>query len=391
MPLGDEVLPPRRRDGRARLLDELASRGSASRAELARATGLAPSTVTSVVAGLVREGLVRVAGAPDNAGTGGVGRPGQLIRLERRAGVVVGVDLGRRHLKVAVADLAHSVLARTDVAKPVDQDATEDIALIRKQFEATLADAHVTRSEVLALGMGLPGPVHSSGELGDSTILPGWVGVRAAEALEEALDMPVSVDNDANLGALSEWKWGAGTAARDLVYLKASTGIGAGLVIDGRLYRGAGRTAGEIGHTVLDPGGPVCRCGNRGCLEMFAGSAAILAALQQTHPDVDDLAAAVQRAKQGDPGCRRVIIDAGRAIGTALATVCNIVNPALVIVGGTLGEAGELLLEPMRAAVRRGAVRSAAQDVDIVSASLGHDAELMGAVALALERAEVRS
>ena len=141
MPLGDEVLPPRRRDGRARLLDELASRGSASRAELARATGLAPSTVTSVVAGLVREGLVRVAGAPDNAGTGGVGRPGQLIRLERRAGVVVGVDLGRRHLKVAVADLAHSVLARTDVAKPVDQDATEDIALIRKQFEATLADA----------------------------------------------------------------------------------------------------------------------------------------------------------------------------------------------------------------------------------------------------------
>jgi predicted NBD/HSP70 family sugar kinase len=203
--------------------------------------------------------------------------------------------------------------------------------------------------------------------------------------------MPVSVDNDANLGALSEWKWGAGTAARDLVYLKASTGVGAGLVIDGRLYRGAGRTAGEIGHTVLDPGGPVCRCGNRGCLEMFAGSAAILAALRQTHPDVDDLAAAVQRAKEGDPGCRRVITDAGRAIGTALATMCNIVNPALVIVGGTLGEAGELLLEPMRAAVRRGAVRSAAQDVAIVSASLGHDAELMGAVALALERAEVRN
>ena len=124
---------------------------------------------------------------------------------------------------------------------------------------------------------------------------------------------------------------------------------------------------------------------------MFAGSAAILAALQQTHPDVADLDAAVQRAREGDPGCRRVITDAGRAIGSALATVCNIVNPAQVIVGGTLGEAGELLLEPMRAAVRRGAVRSAAQDVAIVSASMGHDAELMGAIALALERAEVRN
>jgi predicted NBD/HSP70 family sugar kinase len=232
--------------------------------------------------------------------------------------------------------------------------------------------------------------VHSTGELGDSTILPGWVGVTAAGALQEVLGLPVNVDNDANLGALSESKWGAGVGVRDLVYLKASTGIGAGLVIDGRLFRGAGHTAGEIGHTVLDPGGPVCRCGNRGCLEMYAGSAAILSALQPTHPEVTVLADAVHSAQDGDAGCRRVVADAGRAIGTALATLCNIVNPTQVIVGGTLGEAGELLLEPMRAALRRGAVRSAAEDVEIVRASLGHDAELMGAVALALERADIR-
>ncbi|HEU4513897.1 MAG TPA: ROK family transcriptional regulator [Nocardioidaceae bacterium] len=378
---------PRRRDGRARLLDELASRGTASRAELARATGLAPSTVTSLVATLVDEGVVRPV---DSVGRAGVGRPGQRLTLGRRAGVVVGVDLGRRHLKVAVADLSHSLLARREVAKPVDQDATVDIELIRRELEAALETAGVTRGEVLALGVGLPGPVHSTGELGDSTILPGWVGVPAAGALQEVLGLPVNVDNDANLGALSESKWGAGVGVRDLVYLKASTGIGAGLVIDGRLFRGAGHTAGEIGHTVLDPGGPVCRCGNRGCLEMYAGSAAILSALQPTHPDVTDLARAVQSAKDGDAGCRRVIADAGRAIGTALATLCNIVNPAQVIVGGTLGEAGELLLEPMRAALRRGAVRSAAEDVRIVRASLGHDAELMGAVALALERADIR-
>lgn len=388
MTVRHEVGPsPRRRDGRARLLEELASRGTASRAELARATGLAPSTVTSLVATLVDEGVVRPV---DSVGPAGVGRPGQRLTLGRRAGVVVGVDLGRRHLKVAVADLSHSLLARREIAKPVDQDAAADIELIRLELEAALETAGVTRDEVLALGVGLPGPVHSTGELGDSTILPGWVGVPAAGALQKVLGMPVNVDNDANLGALSESKWGAGVGVRDLVYLKASTGIGAGLVIDGRLFRGAGHTAGEIGHTVLDPGGPVCRCGNRGCLEMYAGSAAILSALRPTHPDVLDLAGAVRSAKDGDAGCRRVIADAGRAIGTALATLCNIVNPAQVIVGGTLGEAGELLLEPMRAALRRGAVRSAAEDVEIVRASLGHDAELMGAVALALERADIR-
>lgn len=377
----------RRRDSRARLLDELASRGMASRAELARATGLAPSTVTSLVASLVAEGIVR---SVDGPAAGGVGRPGQLLTLGRRAGVVVGVDLGRRHLKVAVADLSHSLLARREVAKPGDQGAAEDIELIRTEFPAALAEASVSRDEVVALGMGLPGPVHTTGELGDSTILPGWVGVRAADALEAALGMPVGVDNDANLGALSESKWGAGVGVLDLVYLKASTGIGAGLIINGRLFRGAGHTAGEIGHTVIDPGGPVCRCGNRGCLEMYAGSAAILSALRATHPEVADLAGAVARAHAGDPGCRRVIADAGRAIGSALATLCNIVNPARVIVGGTLGEAGELLLEPMRASLQAGAIRSAAEDVEIVRPSLGHDAELMGAIALALERADLR-
>lgn len=380
--------PPsgRRRDGRSLLVEALASRGAATRAELARTTGLAPSTVTSLVATLVEEGLVDEA---ETAPVSGAGRPGQVLRLRRTAGVVVGIDLGRRHLKTAVADLSHNLLAREQVDKSADQDAAADIRLITEQFHAVAARGGVDRDEVLAVAMGLPGPVHSSGELGDSTILPGWVGVRAEEGLGEALGVPVLVDNDANLGALSESKWGAGVDVADLVYLKVSTGIGAGLVIDGRLFRGAGRTAGEIGHTVIDPGGPVCRCGNRGCLEMYAGSAAILDALRPTRPRASTLGQVVEEALAGDVGCRRVIIDAGRAIGMALATLCNIVNPARVVVGGTLSLAGDLLLEPMWAAVQRGAVRSAADDVRLVTAVLGDDAELMGAVALALDAATV--
>jgi len=375
----------RRRVGRTRLLAELASSGTASRADLARATGLAPSTVTSLVAGLMEEGLVISA---DAVGAGGIGRPGQLIRLGRGAGAVLGVDLGRHHLKVAVADLSHTVLARREASKVTTQDAAADLAMVKEHVDVALADAGVSAQELLGVAVGLPGPVHSSGELGDSTILPGWVGVRATEAFEEALGLRVEVDNDANLGALGESRWGAGASVRDLVYLKVSTGVGAGLVVDGRLYRGAGRTAGEIGHTVLDPGGPVCRCGNRGCLEMYAGSGAILAALQATHPDVNDLAAVVARALDGDPGCRRVVADAGRAIGSALAAMCNILNPARVVVGGTLGAAGDVLLDPMRDAVRAGSIRSAALDVEVVPAGLGSDSELMGAVALALAQVE---
>jgi hypothetical protein len=210
-------LSGRRRDGRGLVVDALASRGAATRAELARTTGLAPSTVTSLVAGLLEEGLV-VEGGEVNGGV--VGRPGQVLKLGRKAGVVVGIDLGRRHLKTAVSDLSHGVLARQERAKSSDQHASEDIELIAAMVEEVLSAAGVGRHEVLAVAMGLPGPVHTTGELGDSTILPGWVGVRAQEALTEALGLPVRVDNDANLGALSESKWGAGAGVADLVYLK---------------------------------------------------------------------------------------------------------------------------------------------------------------------------
>ncbi len=382
-----ELLQGRRRAASTRVLAELAASGAASRADLARATGLAPSTVTSLVAALMEEGLVRPA---DVAGPAGVGRPGQLIRLDRGAGAVLGVDLGRHHLKVAVADLSHTLLARTETVKSIAQDSAADLGMVKEYVAATLDEAGVAAPEVLAVGVGLPGPVHTSGELGDSTILPGWVGVKASEAFEEALGLGVEVDNDANLGALGEWRWGAGAQVRDLVYLKVSTGVGAGLVVDGRLYRGAGHTAGEIGHTVLDPGGPVCRCGNRGCLEMYAGSGAILSALQASHPELSDLGAVVERALDGDAGCRRVVADAGRAIGTALAAVCNILNPARVVVGGTLGGAGDVLLDQMREAVHDGSIRSASMDVEIVPAGLGADSELMGAVALALAQVEAR-
>jgi len=269
---------PTKLPARARVFGVLASSGPTSRAELARRTALAPSTVSAVIAELQDERLV-VDG--DAAPRGAVGRPAVLVALDRAAGVALGLDFGKRHLRVALADLAHNVLAERHQPLDADLPAAEAIARAVRLVGEVLAEAGARVEDIVGAGMGLPGPVHRpTGQLGDSTILPGWVGVRAADAMSEALGHPVEVENDASLGALGEWMWGAGRGAQDLAYLKLATGIGAGLIVRGRPYGGSGGTAGEIGHTIIAPDGPICRCGNRGCLETLAGSDAILGSLR---------------------------------------------------------------------------------------------------------------
>src|ERR671917_1156929 len=382
-----------RRDARARVVGVLAEAGAVSRADLARRTALAPSTVSAVVSELHAAGLVVEPAEPVYPPErGSIGRPPVLIALHRRAGVVAGIDFGKRHVRLAISDLSHSLLAERHLPRAADLPADEAIALAARLFADALEEAEVAHDEVVGIGMGLPGPVHRpSGELGNSTILPGWAGTRAAEAVGEALEHAVDVENDANLGALGEWMWGAGRGADHMAYVKASTGIGAGFIVAGAPYVGAGGTAGELGHTVVDPGGPSCRCGNRGCLETYAGAPAILGSLRDIHRDRLTLGEAVSYALRGDAGCVRAIADAGTAIGTAVATLCNLFNPHRVVVGGDLGVAGEVLLEPLRESLARGAIRSAAEDVTVVHGELGDRAEVLGAVALVLGRgAEAR-
>lgn len=370
------------RANRQRVTAVLQSAGPLSQADLARASGLSPATISAIVRELEAEDRLERDGP----------RRGALLRLRPQPGFVLGFDYGHRHLRVAVADRTGRVLADTAKRLPRDHESSagvkEGVAIARR----LLKKAGGGLGDVVAAGVGLPAPVLTETRLvGSSSILPGWVGVRADEALSEALGRPVVVDNDANLGALAELTWGAGRGRRDLVYLKVASGIGAGIVIDGKLVRGAAGTAGEIGHTTVDEHGDVCHCGNRGCLETIASADTVLRILQVRDGPELTVDQVIRAALAGDAGCGRVIGDAGRQIGVALANLVNLLSPELIIVGGDLAAAGDILLAPIRDATRRFAIETAATASELVPAALGARAEVLGAVALAVERSEGNS
>jgi predicted NBD/HSP70 family sugar kinase/biotin operon repressor len=373
-------------ENRLRVIQALQVLGVTSRANVARHTGLSRSTVSTIVAGLQAEGMV-VDRDADGRATAGGGRPPALIALDPGAGLAIGIDFGKRHLAVALADLSHELIAEEWREMPDDYDAETGMERAAELVELLLETAGADTGRVLGVGMGLPGPVHRSGVVGSSAILPGWAGTHAAELMSERLGMEIWLRNDANLGALAESIWGAGRDAAGLVYLKLATGIGAGIVLDGRLFEGAGGTAGEIGHTSLDETGDICRCGSRGCLETYASGTAIAGLLTRSLKEPLSLEDVLARAVDGDPGCRRALADAGRHIGAAVADLCNLINPERIVVGGSMAIAGDVLLDPLKEAVGLRAIPSAAEDVRIVPGELGARAELLGAVALVLHEA----
>jgi predicted NBD/HSP70 family sugar kinase/biotin operon repressor len=387
-PMRSGSLESLRERNRLRVIDALRQRGAISRADIARQTGLSRSTVSSLIAGLQGEGLVvERDGETVPRGPEG-GRPPVLIALDPSAGALVGMDFGHRHVRVAVSDLSFTVLAEISAEIDVDTAGHEALDLAAGLAAQAFDEAGIDRERVLAAGMGIPGPIDRvTGLVESRAILPSMDGLDIAAEMGERLGVPVHLDNDANVGALGESTFGAGAGFEVMAYLRLSAGIGGGLVIGGRPFRGAGGIAGEIGHVLVDPQGPICRCGNRGCLETFVAAPALCELLRRSHGPIT-VAELVALATEGDAGCQRVIHDAGRVVGRAVADLCNFINPDVVIVGGELSFAGDVLLDPMREAVRRFAIPAAAEDVRIVAGVLGERAEVLGALALAGHESE---
>jgi len=381
-----------RAHNRRRVIDALRQQGTASRAELARLTGLSRSTVSSLVAELQDSGLV-IETARTGGGGGshqqGQGRPPVLLTLDRRAGAVVGLDFGHDDVHVAIADLSRTVLAERVIQIDVDHAGLGALDAAAALVQDALDEAGIPRERVLAAAMGLSGPVdHVNDLVLRSAILPSWGDIRPGAEMSRRLGVPVFVENDANLGALAEVTMGAATGTKHAIYVMIAAGIGAGIIVGGQVLHGAGGTAGELGHVLVDDNGPICRCGNRGCLETLVAGPAIVDLLKRTHgPDLT-LDGVMALVHADEPGALRAIEDAGRAVGRVLAGLVNVLNPEAIVVGGELSAAGEALLAPVRTAIARHAIRPAADDVRVVASALGDRAEVLGALILAAQRAD---
>ncbi len=378
----------RRAGNQKRLLAAIAEHGALTRADLTELMKLSRATVAVLVDDLLADGKITERSADsEHRAHLGRGRPATLLTLTSAAGAVAGVTFGHDDIRVAVGTLAGEVLIQRHLRFAVDNSAGAALNKATEEFSSLLSEIDQPFEGVQDIVVGLPAPLdRASGKVMINNILPGWVDVAPARELNHRLARPVTLENDANLAAFGEMKYGAGIGVRDIVFLKASVGIGTGLVLDGRLYRGTTGYAGELGHVQVQPDGPVCRCGSRGCLETQVSIPHIIAALQPTHPSrtltLPDL---VELVEAGDSGASRVVTDAGRTIGRSLADLCNVLNPALLIVGGELGAVGQALTNGISEAINRYAQPIVSRALRVVPGTLAGRAEVLGAIALAIQ------
>lgn len=374
-----------REANRARVIESLKRHGRLTQVELAGSTGLSPATVSNIVKELTASGLLHT------SFTSRSGRRATLVSLARRVGLVAGVHFSSRQLHIAIADATRTIVTQTSLPLPVDHRHDAELDRLSILLGDLMESLGSSVGELLAVGLALPAPIDPrTGRVSTPGLLRGWEGVDVAASLTSRIGRPVSVDSEANLAGLAEAREGSARSASSSVFLRVGHSISAGLVVGGDLFHGVNGKAGQIGHVTLDENGPICRCSNRGCLETYAGGPALLSLFPPSE-GMQRLGDLLQAAEAGDGSSRRVIADAGRHIGIAAASLCNLFDPELIVVGGELGLAGEILMAPMRHALERSALASAGGLPEIVGASFGEWAETRGAIAIALDQVSVGS
>jgi predicted NBD/HSP70 family sugar kinase len=371
-----------REANRALVVDAVRRFGGLTQIELAGTTGLSPSTVSAIVKELLAAEAVTTRTTVRN------GRRAVMVTMHRRAGLAVGVRIGVRHLEVVLADAAYGVLARHVLPLAYEHRADRTLDRTALLVLELLERVGATLDEVVGVGIGVSAAVdRSAGTVIGPGLLHGWEEVSIVATLSARLGRPVFVDKDANLGALAEVTRGAGRPYRDILYVRASHRTSAGVVIDRAVHHGPSWTAGEIGHCRVVPGGDICVCGGRGCLDTVVGTRALVAPLAASHGSLT-LADVVRGATEGDPGCSRVVADAGAVIGEVVANLMVGLGPQCIVVGGELAETGEVLLGPVRQAVGQRTPLAPGEPPPVVPAELGSDAEVVGALAMVMAQTD---
>lgn len=393
--LGREAVDLRRHN-RALLLELIRTMGPISRADLARIGRLGMPVVTQLTEDLGRAGLIREVGRGPSTG----GRRPILWGLVPDAYCAVGLDIGTRTLSAVTTDLNGSVQKQLSDPSEMGRGSQALIEQVRNFLEEILKDRSNNGGEVLGIGIALPAPIL---EMEDSTeaffsppSYPGWGELQIGKLVEDEFGLPVLLDNDANAAALGEHLFGAGRGIRDMFYLIAHRGVGGAAITNGVLYRGFQGGAGEIGHTLIDLEGPKCGCGKYGCLEAFAGRAAIarrasralkLAGGQKMggrNPDEVTAEDVIEAGQGGDELAKRILAETGEYLGIGISSILNMFNPELVVMGGSTMKAGELVLEPAVRVARRRALSGIGEKARIVAGELTENAGAVGAAALVL-------
>jgi predicted NBD/HSP70 family sugar kinase len=368
------------------VLFQLVREGQASsRAELARTTGLARSTVSQRVDALLGHGLLVEQGDAPSTG----GRPPTQLVFDAASGVVLCADLGATHCRLAVSDLDCTVLAELPAERAIADGPDAVLGWVRERFTELLAEVGRTAADVRGIGIGVPGPVElAAGRAVSPPIMPGWDGVPIpAHFAEDFPGVPVLVDNDVNVMAMGEYWTSWRHDCADLLFVKVATGIGCGIVSAGAIHRGADGTAGDLGHVqVADAGDALCRCGNRGCVEAVASGGALARELTSIGVRADDSRDVVRLVRAGNSQAVTLVRQAGRLVGEVLAGAVNFFNPAVIVVGGDMAHAHEQFFAGVREVVYRRSTALATRHLELARSRLDDRAGVIGCAVTAIGR-----
>ena len=381
----------------AQIIAALRKHDTISRTDIARLPGWSRPKVTTEVDKLAKRGILIESGEGASQG----GRRPRLLKFNHQLGYIVGIDIGATSMDLAIADLNAQVLARDCGPADVRDEPLALLGEVKQRVLALLAKNNIRPERVLGVGVGVPGPVDFlKGILVAPPLMPAWEGFSIRGYFHTVFPSAfIAVDNDVNIMALGELKSGAGMGQEDFIFVKIGTGIGAGIVCNGQIHRGHNGSAGDIGHISADHNGPICRCGNVGCLEALAAGPAIAdrateAARHGSSPILaqklaangvlrsEDVAAAV---REGDRAAIEIVQASGHYIGDVLAGLVNFFNPSMILVGGGVSNIGNQLLASIRQAVLRRSTALATRELIVSYSPMSGEAGVTGAIHLALE------
>jgi len=370
---------------RSHILNAIKTYGPIGRADIARRTGLSPATVTSISAKLISQDLVLEKAAGDSSG----GRPPILLVINPKGAYVVGIKLTETHAVCALTDLEAYVIAKSSMplsghepVQVVDDLAQMVLSFIRMQ--------KITKKQLLGVGVGLAGIVDAEDGILRQSPIYGWDNVPLRDMLQSKLRIPVYIENDVNTLTLTERWFGHGQGVDNFLTVTVGRGVGLGIVANGQFYRGQTGGAGEFGHTTINPAGPLCACGKRGCLEAYVGDPGLIRASQESAAH-GELSAAVQTvdellalARTGDSAAIQIFAQAGRILGIGIANLINLFNPKKIIISGEGTREGDFLFIPMQESIQQNTMPGLF-DANIVEiAPWGDDAWARGAAGLVL-------